>query len=276
MTASSRRAPWTARSREYTPRREDAENHPCERLRCGRHRSRDGASGRGFRRPRHSPSACSGATASSSRSRRSTESDGAIRGRRRPSISRCRSDCARSLPGGGDRAKKALESWQALLVPSADAPRTLNVVQPDWVEAHCERQIGLRTDYVPAAVVPPRTTQPYPKDGVAVSPPHAVEPIAIVPPLGPDAQALTAGAARRLQPIRARPRGPVRACDQAPRTRRRRADGRGRVRVRRRAARLLCRGDAAVPRARPTARNARRWPSAPDGSSAKAARSGRC
>jgi hypothetical protein len=89
-------------------------------------------------------------------------------------------------------AKKALATWQALLVPSTDAPRTLNVVQPDWVEAHCERQIGLRTDYVPAAGAPPRTTQPYPKDGVAVSPPHAVQPIAIVPPLGPDAQALAA------------------------------------------------------------------------------------
>jgi hypothetical protein len=83
--------------------------------------------------------------------------------------------------------KTALETWQALLVPSADAPRTVNVVQTDWVEAHCQRQIGLRTDYRPAAVVPSRTTQPYPKDGLAVSPPHAIEPIAILPPAGPDA-----------------------------------------------------------------------------------------
>ena len=88
-------------------------------------------------------------------------------------------------------AKKPLESWQALLVPSAGAPRTLNVVQPDWVEAHCQRQIGLRTDYVPADLAPPRTARPYPKDGVAVSPPQAIEPIAIVPPLGSDAQGLT-------------------------------------------------------------------------------------
>jgi hypothetical protein len=88
-------------------------------------------------------------------------------------------------------AKKTLERWQALLVPSADAPRTLNVVQPDWVEAHCQRQIGLRTDYVPASIAPPRATHPYPKDGVAVSPPQAVEPIAIVPPLSADAQGLT-------------------------------------------------------------------------------------
>jgi len=89
-------------------------------------------------------------------------------------------------------AKKALDRWQVMLVPTADAPRTLKVVQPDWVEAHCQRQIGLRTDYQPAAIVPPRTTQPYPKDGIAVSPPQAVEPIAILPPLGADAVRITA------------------------------------------------------------------------------------
>jgi len=89
-------------------------------------------------------------------------------------------------------AKKALDRWQVMLVPAAGAPRTLKVVQPDWVEAHCQRQIGLRTDYQPAAIVPPRTTQPYPKDGIAVSPPQAVEPIAILPPLGADAVRITA------------------------------------------------------------------------------------
>ena len=86
-------------------------------------------------------------------------------------------------------AKKPLETWQALLVASTER-RTLNAGQPDWVEVHCERQIGLRTDYTSTAIVPPRTTQPYPKDGVAVSGRHAVEPIAILPPPGPDAQAL--------------------------------------------------------------------------------------
>ena len=98
----------------------------------------------------------------------------------------------RAVPSGWwGPAKKALDSWQALLLPSADASRTLKVVQPDWVEAHCQRQIGLRTDYVPAAVAPPRTTQPYPKDAVVVSPPQPVDPITIVPPLGPEAAGLT-------------------------------------------------------------------------------------
>src|SRR4029079_3971430 len=39
--------------------------------------------------------------------------------------------------------------------------------------------------------VPPPTTQPYPKDGVVVSPMQTVEPIAIVPPAGSDALGLT-------------------------------------------------------------------------------------
>jgi hypothetical protein len=64
-------------------------------------------------------------------------------------------------------------------------------VQPDWVDVHCVRQVGLRTDYVASADIPPRTVQPYPKDGLAVSPDHPVEPIAVMPPEGPDAQTLS-------------------------------------------------------------------------------------
>jgi hypothetical protein len=88
-------------------------------------------------------------------------------------------------------AKQPLETWQALIAPSTHETRTLKVVQPDWVEAHCQRQIGLRTDYVPAIPPPPPRTRPYPKDGVAVSPPQAIESIEIVAPIGPEAQALT-------------------------------------------------------------------------------------
>jgi hypothetical protein len=86
--------------------------------------------------------------------------------------------------------KKAPENWQAVLAASADAPRTLHVVQPDWVETHCVRQIGLRTDYVPATQLPPRTTRPYPKDGLAVSPPQAMESIALVPTAAPEVESM--------------------------------------------------------------------------------------
>jgi hypothetical protein len=71
-----------------------------------------------------------------------------------------------------------LENWE--LTTSAGT-RAARVVQPDWVQAHCVRQIGLKTDYRSGEPSPPRSEQPYPKDGLAVSPPHAVERVEIVP-----------------------------------------------------------------------------------------------
>ena len=71
-----------------------------------------------------------------------------------------------------------LREWQAAVRGGA---RTIHVTQPDWVESHCGRHIGLRTDYEPSEPPPPRATQPYPKDGLATSPPRTVEPIEIVP-----------------------------------------------------------------------------------------------
>jgi hypothetical protein len=73
----------------------------------------------------------------------------------------------------------ALDEWQ---VTTAAGVGKVRVVQPDWVDAHCVRQIGLRTDYRAAMPAPPRTVQPYPKDGLAISPPRAVEPIAVLAP----------------------------------------------------------------------------------------------
>src|SRR5262249_39981233 len=45
----------------------------------------------------------------------------------------------------------------------------------------CSRYVGLKTDYQAPEAPPPHTVQPYPKDGLAVSPPHAVERVEIVP-----------------------------------------------------------------------------------------------
>jgi hypothetical protein len=70
------------------------------------------------------------------------------------------------------------ETWQAW-TPD-DAPRLLRVLQPDWFAAHCQRLIGLRTDYRSRERPPPLMVRPYPKDGLAVSPPQPFEHIRIV------------------------------------------------------------------------------------------------
>jgi len=84
----------------------------------------------------------------------------------------------RGVPAKWWGPMRALESWQAW---TTGEPQTLRIVQPDWVNVHCVRQVGLRSDYVPPIAAPPRTEQPYPKDGLAVSPPQPVERIAVVP-----------------------------------------------------------------------------------------------
>jgi len=55
--------------------------------------------------------------------------------------------------------------------------KTLHVNQPVAVDVHCTRQVGLVSDYKPSEPAPPWTEQPYPKDGIAVSPPQPVQPI---------------------------------------------------------------------------------------------------
>ena len=93
----------------------------------------------------------------------------------------------RDLPSKWWGPTKALETWQAW---TGQEPRTLRVVQPDWVNVHCVRQIGLRTDYLAPLAAPPRSVQPYPKDGLVVSPPQPVERIAIVPAEAEEARLL--------------------------------------------------------------------------------------
>jgi hypothetical protein len=85
---------------------------------------------------------------------------------------------------------KALAEWQ--IWTSGGAPRTARVTQPDWIRTHCLRQVALRTDYRSEWPAPPDREQPYPKDGLAVSPPTPVEQIERVAIDSPDAQALAA------------------------------------------------------------------------------------
>lgn len=84
-----------------------------------------------------------------------------------------------SVPKGWWGKAGIRDVWQAWIAGTAT---TLRVKQPDAVGVHCTRQIGLKSDYRAAEPPPPPTAQPYPKDGVAVSPPRPVEPIAILQP----------------------------------------------------------------------------------------------
>jgi hypothetical protein len=71
-------------------------------------------------------------------------------------------------------------TWQIWV--AGRPPQSVHVKQPDVFPVQCTRQIGLRTDYRPTEIPPPLDTQPYPKDGLATAPPHAIERIDIVPP----------------------------------------------------------------------------------------------
>jgi hypothetical protein len=92
-----------------------------------------------------------------------------------------------AIPKGWWGPTMPLADWQ---VWTSAGARAVHVVQPDWVDIFCSRQIGLRTDYKPRDVAPPRSVQPYPKDGLAVAPPRPVDVIDIVNPESAEARGL--------------------------------------------------------------------------------------
>ncbi len=71
------------------------------------------------------------------------------------------------------------ETWQAWVGPGERVE--LHVKGADVYDAQCLQQIGLRTDYRSSEPVPGRDAQPYPKDGLAVSPPYPIERIDVMP-----------------------------------------------------------------------------------------------
>src|SRR5215467_1546778 len=71
------------------------------------------------------------------------------------------------------------DTWQ--IWTSDSSPQMVNVRQPDWAPSYCQKVVGLRTDYQPR-FRPPPVASPYPKDGLAVSPPHPVQPFEILAP----------------------------------------------------------------------------------------------
>ena len=91
------------------------------------------------------------------------------------------------------------EAWQPWI--DGRPASAIRVVQPDWVDAHCVKQVGLRTDYHATQPVPPPDEQPYPKDGIVVSPSQtgrgagapgvSIEPIEIIEPKAPQLAGFT-------------------------------------------------------------------------------------
>jgi len=96
----------------------------------------------------------------------------------------------RSVPSNWWGPTGPLDSWEAW--PGASERQPIHVSQPDWIDAHCLRQIGLRTDYRASEFPPPPRERPYPKDGLAVSPPQPIERIESVPPTSGEATAMSA------------------------------------------------------------------------------------
>jgi len=70
--------------------------------------------------------------------------------------------------------------------PLGEASRPLKVLAPAWFPAHCLMNVGLRTDYAPAAPIPAHFGQPHPKDGLATTGPVTVEPIALLDEKAPE------------------------------------------------------------------------------------------
>jgi hypothetical protein len=85
----------------------------------------------------------------------------------------------RSVPASWWGPTRPLASWE-VWGPNGQ-PQSIHVSQPDWIDVHCVRQIGLRTDYRAGQFPPPPAEQPYPKDGLAISPPQAIERVESVP-----------------------------------------------------------------------------------------------
>jgi hypothetical protein len=88
------------------------------------------------------------------------------------------------------------ETWQ-IWMPDAP-PQMVKVRQPDWASSYCHKAVGLRTDYQPRFRPPPLAVNPYPKDGLAVSPPHPVEPIEILGPDSPERDDIVEAIHRRF------------------------------------------------------------------------------
>lgn len=92
--------------------------------------------------------------------------------------------------------KGSANGWRARLLSGKTVD--LAVKQIGALRLFCVDRLALATAYTSSEPLPPRTVQPYPKDGIAVSGNIPVDPIESVNPASADARALVA---QLVQPI---------------------------------------------------------------------------
>ncbi|RPJ69902.1 MAG: hypothetical protein EHM24_17155, partial [Acidobacteria bacterium] len=71
------------------------------------------------------------------------------------------------VPDGWWPQKKTIPTWTAW--PTQRSSRRIETQGPVLLRAHCQRTVGLRTNWMPNEIPPPDGVQPYPKEGVATA-----------------------------------------------------------------------------------------------------------
>jgi hypothetical protein len=81
--------------------------------------------------------------------------------------------------------KKTITAWTAW--PTYRSSRRIETQGPVLLRAHCQRTVGLRTNWAPNEIPPPDGVQPYPKEGVATAGGSVmVEPVQLMADTAPE------------------------------------------------------------------------------------------
>jgi len=81
--------------------------------------------------------------------------------------------------------KKTITTWTAW--PTQRSSRRIETQGPVLLRAHCQRTVGLRTNWAPNEIPPPDGVQPYPKEGVATAGGSVVvEPVQLIGDSAPE------------------------------------------------------------------------------------------
>ena len=80
--------------------------------------------------------------------------------------------------------RRPITEWTAW--PTQRSSRRVETQGPVLLRAHCQRTVGLRTNFVPAEPPPPDGVQPYPKEGLATTGPLTVEPVQLLNDTAPE------------------------------------------------------------------------------------------